>query len=112
MQPDDHLHAVLMVHYREGVEMKGGGRARWAGLSLLIAALAGVCLGQIAPSDSAIYTARVVSQSGQVSILKDSQPWALSAGDAVHVKDLIMTGVDGHALLEVSDGSTFEVFPN
>jgi len=54
----------------------------------------------------------VVTQRGQASILKDSQPWALSVGEAVHVKDLIMTGVDGHAILQVSDGSTFEVFPN
>jgi ferric-dicitrate binding protein FerR (iron transport regulator) len=28
------------------------------------------------------------------------------------VKDLIMTGPDGHAVLQVSDGSTFEVYPN
>ena len=30
----------------------------------------------------------------------------------MQVRDLIITGVDGHALLQVSDGSTFEVFPN
>jgi FecR protein len=92
--------------------MKGGLRSRTAKLSLLLAATAVVCLAQLPPSDSSIYAAKVVTQSGQVSILKDSQPWALSVGEAVHVKDLIMTGVDGHAILQVSDGSTFEVFPN
>jgi ferric-dicitrate binding protein FerR (iron transport regulator) len=92
--------------------MKGGLRSRTANLSLLFAVTAGVCLAQLPPSDSTSYAAKVVTQTGQVSILKDSQPWALSAGEAVHVKDLIMTGADGHAILQVSDGTTFEVFPN
>ena len=92
--------------------MKGGLRSRTAKLSLLSAATACVCLAQLPSSNSIIYAAKVVTQTGQVSILKDSQPWALSVGEAVHVKDLIMTGPDGHAVLEVSDGSTFEVFPN
>ena len=64
------------------------------------------------PSDAANYAAKVVTQSGQVSVLKDSQPWALSVGDSVQAKDLIITGPDGHAILQVSDGSTFEVYPN
>jgi hypothetical protein len=85
-------------------------------LSLLITAAACVCpnvlLGQLPPSDSGNYAAKVITQSGDVSILKDAQPWALSIGDSVHVRDLIITGVDGHALLKVTDGSTFEVFPN
>jgi hypothetical protein len=92
--------------------MKGGLRSRTANLSLLLAVTACVCLAQLPPSDSTSYAAKVVTQSGQVSILKDSQPWALSIGEVVHVKDLIMTGADGHAVLQVSDGSTFEVFPN
>jgi hypothetical protein len=92
--------------------MRGRVRSRTANLSLLLVATAGVCLAQLPPSDSTSYAAKVVTQSGQVSILKDSQPWALSVGEAVHVKDLIMTGVDGHAILQVSDGTTFEVFPN
>src|ERR1700674_5669715 len=92
--------------------MRGGLRSRTANLSLLLAATAVVCLAQLPPSDSTSYAAKDVTQTGQVSILKDSQPWALSVGETVHVKDLIMTGVDGHAILQVSDGSTFEVFPN
>jgi len=92
--------------------MKGGLRSRTAKLSLLLAATGYVCLAQLPPSDSTSYAAKVVTQTGQVSILKDSQPWALSIGEVVHVKDLIMTGADGHAILQVSDGSTFEVFPN
>jgi ferric-dicitrate binding protein FerR (iron transport regulator) len=85
---------------------------RLAVLPLLVAAVAGVCSAQFTPFNTANYAAKVVTQTGQVSIVKDTQPWALSVGDSVQVRDLIITGVDGHALLQVSDGSTFEVFPN
>ena len=81
-------------------------------LSLLLAAVAVVCPAQFAPFDTGSYAAKVISQTGQVSVLKDTQPWALSVGDSVQARDLIITGPDGHALLQVSDGSTFEVFPN
>jgi hypothetical protein len=86
---------------------------RWgAVLGLLVAAATPeVCLAQMfpAPPESA---AKVVSVSGSVSVLKDSQPWALSVGDSVQVRQIIISGPDGHALFQVSDGSTFEVFPN
>jgi len=81
-------------------------------LPLLLTAVAGVCSAQFDPFSSNNYAAKVITQTGQVSIVKDTQPWALSVGDSVQVRDLIITGVDGHALLQVSDGSTFEVFPN
>src|SRR5579863_2645034 len=81
-------------------------------LSLLLAAVAGVCPAQFTPFDTGTYAAKVVSQTGQVSVVKDTQPWSLSVGDSVQIRDLILTGPDGHALLQVSDGSTFEVFPN
>jgi FecR protein len=92
--------------------MKRASRVCGGKLSLLAISAAVVCLGQLPPSDAGAYAAKVVTQSGQVSILKDSQPWALSVGDSVHVQDLIVTGPDGHALLQVSDGSAFEVYPN
>ena len=85
---------------------------RTAGLLLLLAAMAGACLAQLPPLNAGNYAAKVVTQSGQVSVFKDTQPWALSVGDSVQVRDLIVTGADGHAILQVSDGSTFEVFPN
>jgi ferric-dicitrate binding protein FerR (iron transport regulator) len=56
--------------------------------------------------------ARVASLTGQVSVLRDSIPWALSVGDTVKPRQIILTGVDGFAVFQVSDGSTFEVFPN
>jgi len=88
-----------------------------AKLSLLAAASAVVCLAQFPsfhlPSlDGEKYAAQAVSVSGQVSVLKDTQPWAISVGDSIQVQQMVMTGEDGHALFQVSDGSTFEVFPN
>jgi hypothetical protein len=92
--------------------MAGTHRLSTANLSLLLAASAGLCLAQMPPSDSGNFAAKVVTSTGQVSVLRDSQPWALSIGDQVQVKELILTGPDGHALFQVSDGSTFEVYPN
>jgi hypothetical protein len=83
-----------------------------ARLSLLMGLTAVVCLGQFLPSDAGTYAARVVTLTGQVSVMRDFQPWALSAGDSIQVTQRIVTGPDGHALLQVSDGSTIEVYPN
>ena len=84
---------------------------RTAKLSLLAAAASVVCLGQFLPADTQ-YAARAVTVTGRVSVLKDSQPWAISEGDLVQTQQMIVTGPDGHALFQVSDGSTFEVYPN
>jgi ferric-dicitrate binding protein FerR (iron transport regulator) len=81
-------------------------------LLLLLAAAAVVCLGQLPPIDSPEYAAKVVTATGRVSVLKDSQPWALEVGDSVQVRQLIVTGPDGHAVFQINDGSTFEVYPN
>jgi hypothetical protein len=82
-------------------------------VSLLFAAMAGVCFGQFpAPSDSGQYAAKVLTLTGQVSVMKDMVPIALLPGNTVEVQQMIVTGPDGHATFQVSDGSTFEVFPN
>ena len=88
-------------------------RAFTAKLSLLFAATAGLCLAQFPPpSDSGQYAAKVLTMTGQVSILKDMVPIGLVEGSRVEVQQMIVTGADGHAVFQVSDGSTFEVFPN
>jgi hypothetical protein len=85
-------------------------------LLLAVGAFSG--FGQQSPSQrsQSMYSpegaARVVQMTGQVSVLRDSTPWALQVGSIVQVKQIIVTGDDGFALLEVSDGSTFEVYPN
>jgi hypothetical protein len=85
----------------------------WAAVvGLLTAVLAPVVsFGQVLPAPPEA-AATVVSLTGSVSILRDNQPWALSVGDSVQVRQIIVSGPDGHALFKVSDGSTFEVFPN
>jgi len=71
---------------------------------------AGVCLPPAqAQSGSA---ARVVQATGQVSVLRGNATWALNVGDAISPQQMIVTGPDGSAIFQVSDGSTFEVFPN
>jgi hypothetical protein len=78
---------------------------------LVAAATFSLCPAQSLPpaGDSA---AKVVQLTGQVSVLKDSSPWALSIGDTIQVRQIVITGPDGFAQFEVSDGSHFEVYPN
>lgn len=77
---------------------------------MLMAASGVVCSAQnVSGPDS---TAKVLQLTGQVSVLKDNYPWALQVGSTVQLKQMIVTGTDGYALLQVSDGSTFEVYPN
>jgi hypothetical protein len=83
----------------------------WAKGSLrslpLLAFAVSVCLAQT-PDPSA----KVVIQSGQVSAMTASGLKALFPGDSVKPQQIIVTGSDGYAQLQVSDGTTFEVFPN
>jgi hypothetical protein len=67
-----------------------------------------VCPAQNLPDTAA----KLVTASGQVSVLKDSQPWALFEGSQIKPGQIVVTGPDGYALFQVSDGSTFEVFSN
>src|ERR1700710_1126676 len=82
-----------------------------AGL-LLMAVVSVVCPAQSPSLNSPESAATVVTLTGEVSVLKDSNPWALQVGSTVQLKQLIVTGPDGYAKLQVSDGSTFEVYPN
>jgi len=82
-----------------------------AGL-LLFAVVSVVCSAQGLSLNTPESAAKVIELTGNVSVLKDSNPWALQVGSLVQLKQLIVTGPDGYAKLQVSDGSTFEVFPN
>lgn len=81
--------------------------------------LAAVALGVIVvPSAQAQFSfagdsaAKVITLQGSVSLVRDTSIWALSPGDMIQVRQVIVTGPDGYAAFQVSDGSTFEVFPN
>jgi ferric-dicitrate binding protein FerR (iron transport regulator) len=78
-------------------------------LTLLMAAALVVSLTPLQAQDTA---ARVLVMSGSVSVLRDSGPWILSEGSAIKPKQIVKTGHDGYAKFQVSDGSTFEVFPD
>jgi ferric-dicitrate binding protein FerR (iron transport regulator) len=56
--------------------------------------------------------AKVLAMTGRVSVLRDSGAWALAVSDQVQPKQVIIAGPDGFARFQVSDGSTFDVFPN
>ncbi len=55
---------------------------------------------------------RILSLAGQVSVLRHGELWALAAGETVQPGQEIISGSDGHAMLELDDGSRVEVFPN
>src|SRR5579862_8070763 len=73
--------------------------------------LAAVCIS-CAPIYAEDGAAKVITLNGQVSVLRDDAPWVLNVGDAVKPRQIVITGPDGFAVFQVSDGSTFEVFPN
>jgi hypothetical protein len=80
--------------------------------TLLIAAAVGVSMAPLRAQD---IKATVLTLTGRVSVMADAgglyeQP--LFQGMAVKPQQLIVTGPDGYAQFQVSDGSTFEVFSN
>jgi len=56
--------------------------------------------------------AKVVAADGQVSVLRNAELWVLSPDSIVRVGETIVTGPQGSARLQISDGSTFDVYPN
>jgi hypothetical protein len=99
--------------------MTGNHQSRTAKLSLFAVTALFVCPFLASPayadnwfSDAAEYAAKAKTVQGRVSVERDLQPLALVEGDTVKVQETIVTGKDGHAIFQVSDGSTFEMFPN
>ena len=72
---------------------------------------AGLFGGAVAAPAAGGDAAKILSLSGQVSLERESDEWALQAGDAVLPGQVIRTGSDGQAVLQLEDGSKFEVFP-
>jgi hypothetical protein len=82
----------------------------WTIRTLSLAAVIAVCLVPLAAQESG---AKVLLQSGQVSVMNGGYLQALNTGDKIRMQQVIVTGPDGFARFQVlSDGSTFEVFPN
>lgn len=83
-----------------------------AKLSLFVAMTASLCSADSWFTGSAEAAATAKTVDGRVSVLRDFREWAINVNDKVKVQETIVTGKDGHAIFVVSDGSTFEVFPN
>lgn len=79
---------------------------------LLLAAGGSILSAQTFPLPAVDGVAQVTQLQGQVSVLRESTPWALQVGDTVEIKQVIISGPDGYATFRIADGSTFEVFPN
>ncbi len=56
--------------------------------------------------------ASIVAAEGHVTVQRDGGPWALSAGETLGTQQLIATGADGFARLQVAGGASFEVYAN
>jgi hypothetical protein len=56
--------------------------------------------------------AKVIAADGQVSVLRNGELWVLSPDGLVRVGETIVTGPQGYARLQISDGSTFDVYPS
>jgi ferric-dicitrate binding protein FerR (iron transport regulator) len=75
---------------------------------LLLAVVAGVSVTAIQAQSHEVAT--VIEMQGQVWVLRGGQV-ALFQNSTVKPKEEIFTGPDGHAVFQIGDGSTFEVFP-
>ena len=58
------------------------------------------------------YEAHATAVTGQVTRIRDEQPWIMSNGERVPVRQVITTGGDGYAHFEVAGGSSFDIFGN
>jgi hypothetical protein len=73
--------------------------------------LVGICL-PAAKAQVGHEAATITTMSGEVSIERDGELWAISAGQAIESGQVIVTGSDGSAHLGLPDGSDIEIFPD
>jgi hypothetical protein len=85
-------------------------RQRWTDSALLLAAAGFVLLPGLNAQPRP--AAKVILETGQVSVLKDGYPIVLNIGDTIQVKQTIVTGPDGYARFQLSDNTIWEVFSN
>jgi ferric-dicitrate binding protein FerR (iron transport regulator) len=56
--------------------------------------------------------ALLITSGGRIVVQRNSSPWRLAPGEYVYPNEFITTGDDGWGMFKVSDGSTFEIYPN
>jgi hypothetical protein len=87
-------------------------------VQLLVLVSIGVSVGKLQAQSQEFAT--VIELDGQVSVIRGEMKPLYAKGTigapaalmGVRPKEEIVTGPDGHAIFQTSDGSTFEVFPN
>jgi ferric-dicitrate binding protein FerR (iron transport regulator) len=80
-------------------------------LSAMLLITTGMAKSQVSGPELA-GAAKLLSFTGQISVMRDSAAWALNVGDLVQPEQVVVTGADGYGMFQVADGSKFEVFPN
>jgi hypothetical protein len=83
--------------------------------ALLLAVVAPAYPRQGAPLDQAVmqkYEARATVVTGKVTRVRDAQPWAVTSGERVPVRQVITTGPDGYAHFDIAGGGSFDIFAN
>ncbi len=85
-------------------------------LALLLSSITGCAFGEqtstIDESAMQPYEAHATAVTGKVSRVRDQQPWAVSSGERVPVRQVISTGNDGYAHFTVAGGANFDIFSN
>jgi hypothetical protein len=72
-----------------------------------------VTLGSVSTAKAqTLSSARVVMQTGRVSTEQSGELWVVLRGQTIHPGQVLVTGPDGYAQLELSDHSTVEIFSN
>jgi hypothetical protein len=66
----------------------------------------------VVPAPAFAVDAHIVAAQGSVSIDRNSETWAVSAGESVGAHRTVATGQDGFARLEVAGGEWIEVYAN
>lgn len=82
-------------------------RGGWAGVVCLLASI-----GALPTHAADALAGRVLSATGRISLERGRDLWAMQPSDLVQPGEIIVTGPDGYALLQLGDGSKFEVFPD
>lgn len=81
-------------------------------LPLVAIAVAVLAQGSSALAQQLAGTGRILTENGRVSVDHSGDLWALSVGETVNPGQILVTGTDGYAQVELADHSVIEVFPN
>ena len=81
-------------------------------LPLAAIAVTILALGNAAMAQQLEGAGRILTENGRVSVDHSGDLWAITAGQTVNPGQILVTGADGYAQLELPDHSVIEVFPN